>query len=318
MSGSLPQEHKIPLLGLVGPTAVGKTSLALQLAKRLNAEIVSADSVQVYRYLDIGTAKPTIKERDDVPHHLIDVADPAVNFTVFDYQQISQKAISEIHKRGRLPLLVGGTGFYVKAVLDGFTFSSGKSSTLVRRRLQDELAAGGKEHLYSTLEKLDPATARAIHPNDLKRLLRAMEYYYLTGEPISVQKERTRNNVSPYEPLLFGINMPREQLYQRIDKRVDLMVEQGLLAEVRGLLQKGYTKNQKALQSLGYRHIIAYLEGVWSWETALSFLKRDTRRYAKRQLTWFRADHRVNWFYFNEGDNFDSILESICSQLAGY
>ena len=318
MIGILSQEHKIPLLGLVGPTAVGKTSLALKVAKRLTAEIVSADSVQVYRYLDIGTAKPTLEERHAIPHHLIDVADPSVNFTVYDYQLMSQKAIADIYKRGRLPLLVGGTGFYVKAVVDGFTFSGGKSSAVVHRRLQDELAAGGKEHLYRTLEKLDPSSARAIHPNDFKRLLRALEFYYLTGEPISVQKERTMNKTSLYRPLLFGINMPREQLYQRIDKRVDLMVEQGLLAEVRGLLQKGYTKKQKALQSLGYRHIIAYLEGVWNWETALSILKRDTRRYAKRQMTWFHADQRVNWFNFNEGDNFDSILESICSQLAGY
>lgn len=318
MNSNLMREHKIPLLALVGPTAVGKTSLALKLAKLLNAEIVSADSVQVYRYLDIGTAKPTMEERRIIPHHLIDVADPAVDFTVYDYQQMSQKAIAEIHSRGRLPLLVGGTGFYIKAVLDNYTFSSGKSDAQIRRRLQDELAAGGKEQLFRKLELLDAASARTIHPNDATRLLRALEFYYLTGEPISLQKERTMEKASIYKPLIFGISLPREQLYQRIDRRVDLMVEQGLLAEVRELLNKGYTKNQKALQSLGYRHLIAWIEGVWNWESALDLFKRDTRRYAKRQLTWFRADHRIKWFHFNEGENLDPVLENICSQLAGY
>ncbi|MEW5921032.1 MAG: tRNA (adenosine(37)-N6)-dimethylallyltransferase MiaA [Bacillota bacterium] len=315
---NLPQEQGIPLLVLVGPTAVGKTALSIELAKRLDAEIVSADSVQVYRGLNIGTAKPTLEEQCSVKHHLIDIVDPTVNFTVYDYQRLARKTIAEIHNLGRLPLLVGGTGLYIKAVLEGFIFSSGKSSELIRKRLQDELKLKGKENLYRMLQEQDPASAGVIHPNDTKRVLRALEFFYLTGEPISVQKKRTRDKESSYKPLLIGLYMPREHLYARINKRVDMMMQSGFLAEVRGLLQKGYDKNLKSLQSLGYRHMITYLEGEWDWETTLFHLKRDTRRYAKRQLTWFCADPRIRWFPLRPGDNFNRVLESICCQLAGY
>lgn len=296
------QTQKIPLLVLVGPTAVGKTSISLKLAEELNAEIVSADSVQVYKYLDIGTAKPTLEERNEVPHHLIDMVDPSVNFTVYDYQRMARGVIEDIHSRRKLPLLTGGTGLYIKAVLEGFTFSSGKSNRQIRQRLHEELEIKGKEFLHSLLKKQDPKSAEKIHPNDVKRVIRALEFYYLTGEPISVQIERTRKKISPYNPLLTGLYMPREQLYERINKRVDLMIKQGLLAEVEGLLKKGYYSNAKALQALGYRHMIAYLEDKWDWQTTLSNLKRDTRRYAKRQLTWFSADSRIKWFEVNVED----------------
>ncbi len=313
-----PQSGEILLLVLVGPTAVGKTALSVEFARQNNAEIVSADSVQVYRYMDIGTAKPTLEERAAVTHHLIDIVDPSVNFTVYDYQQLAGEAIQKIYKHGRLPLLVGGTGLYIKAVLDDYTFCSGKGSELIRRRLQDKLAEEGKDKLYNLLKNLDPQSATLIHPNDTKRVLRALEFFYLTGEPISVQKERTIKKKSLYKPLMFGLYMQRELLYDRINRRVDLMVQRGLLEEVKELLQKGYNKDLKSLQSLGYRHIIAYLEGKWDWETAISQFKRDTRRYAKRQLTWFCADPRIRWFSYKPGDSYKPILESICCQLAGY
>lgn len=318
MNNNLPQAPEIPLLVLVGPTAVGKTALSLLLAQRLNAEIVSADSMQVYRGMDIGTAKPTPEEQLSVRHHLIDIADPADNFTVYDYQQLARKVIADIHNRGRLPLLVGGTGLYIKAVLEGFNFSSGKGSELIRKRLQDMLAETGKDKLYRLLQQEDAASAAAIHPHDTKRVMRALEFLYLTGEPIAVQKERTAKKISPYKALLLGLYMHRELLYERINSRVDMMLQQGLPAEVRGLLQKGYAKDLKSLQSLGYRHMITYLEGGWDWETTLQQLKRDTRRYAKRQLTWFCADPRIRWFPLKPGDNFKPILDNICCQLAGY
>lgn len=320
MTESHPQEQQIPLLVLVGPTAVGKTAIALEMAKQFNGEIVSADSVQVYRQLDIGTAKPTLAERQLVPHHLIDVVEPSVDFTVYDYQQLARKIIGEIHARGKLPLLTGGTGLYIKAVLDGFTFSSGKSNNRVRQRLQEELAARGKDYLHRLLKKEDPVSAGQIHPNDVKRVMRALEYFYMTGEPIWRQKERTHKEKSPYKPLITGLYMPREQLYKRIDQRAEQMIEAGFLDEVIGLIRQGYDKRAKALQALGYRHIVEYLEGENDWETTLSSLKRDTRRYAKRQLTWFCADWRIRWSNLSGENkiNIDHFLENISTQLAGY
>ncbi len=318
MTGTPPQGQKIPLLVLVGPTAVGKTSFSIELAQRINAEIISADSVQVYRYLDIGAAKPTGVERRLVPHHLIDVVDPSVNFTAYDYQRLAREKIAEVYARGKLPLLTGGTGLYIKAVLDGFTFSSGKSNVQVRKRLQEELTARGNDYLYRLLQEQDPQSAKLIHPNDVKRVMRALEFIYLTGEPIGVQKERTAKKDSPYKPLLFGLYMNREQLYSRINMRAEQMIEQGLLNEVKGLLHNGYDKNMKSMQALGYRHMIAYLEGEWDLETTLLFLMRDTRRYAKRQLTWFCADSRIRWSHIKNGDSINKFLDNILTQLAGY
>lgn len=318
MTGTPSHGQKIPLLVLVGPTAVGKTTFSIELARRINAEVIAADSVQVYRYLNIGAAKPTRAEQQLVPHHLIDVVDPSVNFTAYDYQRLAREKIAEIHSRGKIPLITGGTGLYIKAVLDGFTFSSGKTNVQVRKRLQEELTARGNENLYRLLQKQDPQSAKHIHPNDVKRVMRALEFIYLTGEPIGVQKERTTKKDSPYNPLILGLYMTREHLYSRIDKRAERMIEQGLLNEVKGILQDGYDKNMKSLQALGYRHMIAYLEGEWTLDTALLYLKRDTRRYAKRQLTWFCADSRIRWSHIKTGDNIDKFLDNISTQLAGY
>lgn len=312
------KQRKLPLLTVVGPTAAGKTDLSIQLAQRLNGEIVSADSVQVYRYLDIGSAKPSLEERKGIPHHLINVVEPDVNFTVYDYQALAKKYIHDIYGRGNLPILTGGTGLYIKAVLDEYNFSGGKVNPLIRKRLQEESEVKGKEYLYEVLKKVDPISAKKIHPNDLRRIMRALEFYYLTGEPISVQWELTKRKGSNYNTIMVGITMKRNLLYERINNRVDQMVKDGLVKEVEDLLEKGYKSNLKSMQSLGYSHIIKYLQRKWDWETAMTEFKRDTRRYAKRQLTWFRADERVTWFERDEQRIFNPILDSICFKIEGY
>ncbi len=308
----------IPLFVLVGPTAVGKTEISTALCNKLGGEVVSADSVQVYRYLDIGSAKPVLEERQGVPHHLIDVVDPAVNFTVFDYQNMARQAIADIHKRGKLPLLTGGTGLYVKAVIDEYNFRSGKVNPLIRERLEEILELKGKEYLYRFLQQIDPVTAQKVHPNDIRRMMRAFEFFYLTGEPISSQRELTEKKRSRYNLTMIGLTTKRSILYERINKRVDLMIKQGLLEEVRRLLEKGYGSDLKSLQSLGYSHMIKYLQRKWDWDNTIINFKRDTRHYAKRQLTWFRADNRIIWFEMDERRNIDPILESIYSRIKGY
>jgi tRNA dimethylallyltransferase len=305
------QEQKIPLLAIVGPTAVGKTALAIKVAQNMNGEVVSADSVQVYRYLNIGTAKPSPEEREGVPHHLIDIVEPDINFTVYDYQRRAKKTILEINERGRLPILTGGTGLYFKAVLDAYVFRSMKGNPKIRERLEEEYRVRGKEHLHQLLKKNDPVAAQKIHPNDKKRIIRALEFFHLTGEPISSQWRLTEKKKGPYSAIIIGLKMQRNYLYERINDRIDLMIKEGLVAEVKNLLDQNYDGNLKSLQSLGYKHIMKYLQGEWDWETMLDYFKRDTRRYAKRQLTWFRADKRVKWFEVTPALNLNTILDYI-------
>ena len=308
----------IPLVVIAGPTATGKTDLSILLAERIGGEIVSADSVQVYRYLDIGSAKPSLQERRGIPHYMIDVVTPDVNFTVFDYQALAGKHILDIHSRGKLPILVGGTGLYIKALIDEYTFRSGKYNPGIRKKLQDELAEYGKEHLYEKLQKVDPVAGKKLHINDTRRIIRALEYYYLTGESISRQQELTLKKKSPYRLIMIGLTMERNLLYAKINSRVDLMLQKGLLYEVNELVKRGYSSSLKSLQSLGYKHMLMYLHGNWDWEEAVSFFKQDTRKYAKRQMTWFRADKRINWFEIGPEMKLDPILDSICKMVAGY
>ncbi|MGI5876124.1 MAG: tRNA (adenosine(37)-N6)-dimethylallyltransferase MiaA [Dethiobacteria bacterium] len=312
------KQKKIPLLAVVGPTAVGKTALAVKLAQRLDGEIVSADSVQVYRYLNIGTAKPSPAEQEGIAHHLIDIVDPSVNFTVYDYQRMARDCISEINKRDKLPILSGGTGLYFKAVVDQYVFSSGKSNPEIRKRLKEEYHSRGKDYLYQLLKKCDPVAAQKIHPNDQRRMIRALEFFYLTGEPISSQQELTIKKNSPYNLVVIGLTMKRNYLYQRINDRIEQMLKKGLLEEVKSLLQKGYHGGLKSMQSLGYKHIIQYLKGEWDFETTITLFKRDTRRYAKRQLTWFQADKRVKWLEVDPFMDINSILNNICLKIEGY
>lgn len=278
---------------LVGPTAVGKTAVALELALELGAEIVNADSLQVYRELDIGTAKPTPSERALVPHHLVDVVDPPDPYDADRYSREGREVLADLHRRGVIPLVVGGTGLYLKALLSGL-FAEGSPDTRIRQRLRQELTDRGLPALHERLKRLDPASAWRLHPHDTYRILRALEVMEATGEPLSALHESHQFRDAPYQTLKLGLIRPREELNQRIEARLEAMLAQGWLEEVRGLLDR-YPPDLKPLQALGYRHLIAFLQGRWSWEEAIELLKRDTRRYAKRQLTWFRGDPEVRW-----------------------
>lgn len=293
-SPSPPTDH-LPAICLIGPTAIGKTGLSLGLAAELHAEIVSVDSMQVYRYLDIGTAKATPAERAQVAHHLIDIAEPDEEYHVARFIRDAAAAIAGIRSRGKLPLLVGGTGLYLKGLLEGL-FRMPPIPPEIRGELRQRLEREGEGKLHAELARLDPESARRIPPGDRQRLLRALEILAATGLPWShYLAER------PQEPLLdnvliIGLDCDRERLYQRINRRVEEMVALGLQTEVEHLLAMGYAPSLKPLQSIGYRHMIEYLRGNWGWEQTLELLARDTRRYAKRQLTWFRHMAGVHWF----------------------
>jgi tRNA dimethylallyltransferase len=295
MAAAIPIPPKPRVAVLIGPTAAGKTGAALELATRLGAEIVNADSLQVYRALDIGTAKPTLKERARVPHHLVDVADPPEPYDAARYMQEGRATLSELHRRGVPLLVVGGTGLYIKALLYGL-FPQGARDPEGRARLRQELAQGGLTPLYERLRGLDPSTAARLQPADTYRVLRALEVMAATGQPLSGLINAHRFRDCPYEVFKLGLRLPREELYRRIEQRVEAMLAAGWLDEVKGLLER-YPPDLKPFKALGYRHLINFLQGRWSWEEALELLKRDTRRYAKRQLTWFQADAQIKWFH---------------------
>jgi tRNA dimethylallyltransferase len=278
---------------LVGPTAVGKTAVALELAQALGAEIVNADSLQVYRELDIGTAKPTPEERALVPHHLVDVADPPDPYDASRFSHEAREVLAGLHRRGVAPLVVGGTGLYLKALLSGL-FSEGSPNPKIRGQLRQELTDKGLPALHERLRRLDPASAWRLHPHDTYRILRALEVILATGQTLSDLHDSHQFRDAPYQTLKLGLIRPREELNRRIEERVEAMLAQGWLEEVKGLLER-YPPDLKPLQALGYRHLIAFLQGRWSWEEAIELLRRDTRRYAKRQLTWFKGDSEVRW-----------------------
>ena len=287
-------KEKPRVAALVGATAAGKTAVALALAQSFGAEIVNADSLQVYRELTIGTAKPTQKERALAPHHLIDVADPPEPYDAARYCREGREVLHDLERRRVPPLVVGGTGLYLKALLSGL-FAEGEPRAGVRERLRREVGALGLPALYARLLHLDPVTATRLHPHDTYRIIRALEVMEATGKPLSQFIAAHRFKDAPYEVLKLGLMLPREELYRKIDARVQLMLEAGWLTEVEGLLTR-YPPTLKPLQALGYRHLINYLTGRWSWEEALTLLARDTRRYAKRQLTWFSSDPEICWY----------------------
>lgn len=284
------------VLVVVGPTAVGKTELSLQLAEDLGAEIISADSMQVYRGMDIGTAKPTSLERQRVVHHLLDVVDPDQSFNVADYVQLAEVALTSMRARGVTPLLTGGTGLYIDALLDGFLFPDSSADPKLRAHLQAQ-ATQNPQGLFQDLKQVDPESAQKIHPNDLRRIIRALEVYQRTGQPISELQRKKERESRPYDPVYIGLTRKRDELYARINKRVDQMIEQGLVAEVQGLLRT-YPQQPTALQALGYKEIVWYLLGKMGFDEAVEILKRDTRRYAKRQLSWFQRNTRIRWFNY--------------------
>ena len=286
---------KQPLIVLTGPTAVGKTSLSISLAKAVNGEIISADSMQVYQYMDIGSAKIKKEEMQGVPHYLIDVLKPEEEFHVVRFQEMAKQAMEEIYAKGKIPILTGGTGFYIQAVVKDIDFSENTEKSEVRSRLEQLAKDKGSEYLHQKLLEVDPDSAQKIHANNVKRVIRALEYYELTGEKISLHNEREAAKESPYCYAYFVLNDLREKLYQRIDARVDEMLKEGLVQEVEKLSRMGYTRNMVSMQGLGYKEILAYLEGECSLEEAVYILKRDTRHFAKRQITWFKREPDVIW-----------------------
>ena len=282
------------LICLLGPTAVGKTEIAIQLAQRLDAEIISVDSRQIYRQMDIGTAKPTLKEQQAARHHLIDCVDISQSFSVADYQRLADAAITDIQNRGKGVLLVGGAGLYFRAVVDGLFEGPGANPAL-RERLEAEAAQHGVDALHERLRACDPESADRIHPNNLVRVIRALEVYELIGTPMSALQQQWHPEKQRYPFIAFCLTMPRPLLYRRIEQRVDIMLANGLIAEVESLLAVGYARDTVALQSFGYKELIAYLDGECTYIEAISQLKQNTRRFAKRQLTWFRKDTRLEW-----------------------
>jgi tRNA dimethylallyltransferase len=279
---------------ICGPTASGKSAAAMELAGRFKAEIINADSMQVYRYMDIGTAKPTLEERRLVRHHLVDILFPDEGFSAALFREGAQQAIRDVEARGRKAMVVGGTGLYIKALTSGL-IRGGEVDPVVRERLQAEARAGGRGRLYERLQEVDPATAAQLHPHDTYRVIRALEVYERTGRPISALRRGHRFQEGPYRVLKIGLMVEREKLYRRIDARVDWMIRQGLKEEVTRLLEMGYSPLLKPMQSLGYKQMAAHLQGAYDLAEATRLIKRDTRRYARRQLTWFRADTEIRW-----------------------
>lgn len=304
-----------PLVILTGPTAVGKTKLSIDLAKRINGEIISADSMQVYRYMDIGTAKITPEEMAGVTHYLVDEFEPDEEFNVVKFQECAKKAISEIYSKGKTPIIVGGTGFYIQAVLKDIDFTENDADTPYRKELEEYARTEGAIKLHDILKQCDPVAAEAIHPNNIKRTIRAIEYFKLTGEPISKHNEEQRENESPYQYAYFVLNNDRDILYENIDRRVDIMLDSGLLKEALWLKEQGYDRSLVSMQGLGYKEIYAYLEGECSLEEAVYLLKRDTRHFAKRQLTWFRREQDVIWLSKKDYSSEDDILTEMVQIL---
>ncbi len=303
---------KKPLIILTGPTAVGKTSLSIRLAKAVNGEIISADSMQVYRHMDIGSAKVTPEEMDGVTHHLIDVLEPWEEFNVVVFQQKAKAAIKEIYSRNRIPLIVGGTGFYIQALLYDIDFKENEEDSMIRQELELLARQKGSEYLHEMLQMVDPESAVAIHAHNQKRVIRALEYYRQTGEKISAHNEAERSKESPYQFLYYVLNTDRAVLYQRIDDRVDQMLKNGLVEEVKRLKEMGCTRLMVSMQGLGYKEILDYLDGKCSLDEAVYILKRDTRHFAKRQLTWFRRERDVKWLNLPDfGNNPDQVFHEI-------
>ncbi len=294
--------EKSSLIVIAGPTCVGKTSAAISLAEPLAAEIISADAMQVYRYMDIGTAKPTKEERARVPHHLIDVVDPDEPFSTARFKTMAEAVISDFHGKGLPAFVAGGTGLYIKALTRGL-FEAREQEAGVRERLRAEAETLGLGALYERLERVDPEGAERIHPNDTYRVIRALEIFELTGKPLSEHHRDHGFSDNPYRVLKIGLFLDRQILYDRIDKRVDQMLESGLAEEVKWLLDHGYGPELKSMGSIGYRHMTDYLQGATQRDESIELLKRDTRRYAKRQFTWFRADPEIHWVQPGEIDS---------------
>ncbi len=296
--------RKIPLIVIAGPTASGKTALSVDVAKAVGGEIVSADSMQIYKYMNIGTAKPTDAEKKGIPHHMMDFLEPTVNFSVADYCQMAGEIIRDIYERGKMPVMVGGTGLYIDSLVNGVDFGEEQGDEKIREELAELAEKEGNEAVHKILEEIDPETAGKYHPNNLRRIIRAIEVYKTQGKTVS-EKEKEEKN-SPYDTLYFCIDWDRSVLYDRINRRVDIMVEDGLIEEVKDLLNRDIDPKSTAMQSIGYKEFYGYLKGEITLEEALDTVKQSSRRYAKRQLTWFKRNKDIHWL--NPENAFDEAM----------
>lgn len=307
---------KKPLVILTGPTAVGKTKASIGLAKAIGGEIISADSMQVYKQMDIGSAKIKPSEMDGIPHYLVDILEPDEEFHVVLFQQMAKQAIQKIYEKGKIPILVGGTGFYIQAVLYDIDFSENEKDTSYREELEKLAQTKGTEYLHDRLREVDEKSAQDIHANNVKRVIRALEYFHQTGEKISEHNEEQRKKVSPYNFSYFVLNDERAHLYEKINLRVDQMINEGLVREVQSLKEKGYTRDMVSMQGLGYKEMLDYLDNKCSLEEAVEIIKRDTRHFAKRQITWFKRESDVTWIDKKEYDyNEERILKAMLQEL---
>lgn len=307
---------KKPLIILTGPTAVGKTELSVKLAKALQGEIISADSIQVYKYMDIGSAKVTKEEMEGVKHYLIDELMPDEEFNIFYFKEKAKEYVNEIYKNNHIPIVAGGTGFYIQSLLYDIEFKNEESDDQIRNELYQLYEKQGVAYIHNILKEIDPESAAAIHENNVKRVIRAIEYYRLNGEKISTHNEREKQKNSPYNFKYYCLNMDRKLLYERINKRVDIMVKNGLVEEVKSLLNMGYSKNLVSMQGIGYKEIVLYLEGNITLEEAVEMIKQETRRFAKRQLTWFRREKEVTFINYEDFDfDKEKVLEFMINDI---
>ncbi|MEC0228346.1 tRNA (adenosine(37)-N6)-dimethylallyltransferase MiaA [Paenibacillus alba] len=307
---------KPKLLVLLGPTAVGKTKLSLEIAQQFGCEIISGDSMQVYRGMDIGTAKASEAEQKLVPHHLIDIHDPSYPFSAAEFQERVKDLIMDIHSRGKLPFIVGGTGLYIESVCYNYQFTDVSMDEAFRQEQEAFALSSGDEALHQRLREIDPGSADRLHANDRRRVIRALEIYHVSGETMSTHLASQKKE-SPYELCIIGLTMDRALLYKRIEERIDAMMQEGLLEEVESLLAAGCPKQAISMQALGYKEIVSYLDGDMSLEAAVTLLKRDTRRYAKRQLSWFRHMKDIHWVDVTDSANFSAHFQIINDILAG-
>ncbi len=305
--------QKTKIAAIVGPTAVGKTALSISLAERFGGEIISCDSMQIYRYMDIGTAKPTLAEREGIPHHMMDIITPDKDFSCTDYSSLAAEKVKDVVGRGKIPIFCGGTGLYLDSVIRGVRDDSAYEDPAFREKMQDIAAGEGNEHLHAMLREIDPISADAIHPNNVKRVIRALEVYHTSGKTKTELDEISVSRESEYEPLIIGLRCDdRDLLYERINLRVDIMIRDGLLDEVKALLDMGYLDSKTtAGQAIGYKELVGYFRGDKSLDDAIEEIKMSSRRYAKRQMTWFNSKKNVKWISIDDDHQIKTFEEIV-------
>lgn len=306
---------KEKLIVIVGPTAVGKTKLGVKLSKKYNGEVISGDSMQIYKGMDIGTAKVTDEEKEGIPHHLIDIKEPTEPFSVAEFQQLVIPLISQMNERGKIPIIVGGTGLYIHSVIKQYSLQNWEGDPKYREKLEQLAEEKGNDYIHQMLKEVDEEAAKAIHPNNVRRVIRALEVTHVTGIPYSRRQQEERDEEDIYQLAFIGLEMDRETLYKRINKRVDLMMEQGLLDEAKRLYDQGI-RNVQSVQAIGYKELFDYFDGHCTLDEAVELIKRNSRRYAKRQFTWFRNKSNATWFDMTDGLN-EQVFSKICTFIEG-